>query len=194
MLSGIYIITNKITNKHYIGQAVFLKRRLRDHRYSLRGNRHHNFYLQSSWNKHGEEAFSFEILELCPVEDLVAREIEWTTFFKPAGVYNIGTIEAPMLGRRHTPEAIQKMRRPKSKEVKEKISAALSGKKHSKEHAKKTGLPKRKSVLLVSANKIFDSIQEAASFLGVHPFTLGRHLNGRSTTCKGEILKFIKKA
>ena len=68
--TGVYIIRNQINNKIYIGSSVvsFLKRILH-HNAMLRNKKHKNSYLQSSYNKHGEENFIFEILENCEKEN-----------------------------------------------------------------------------------------------------------------------------
>lgn len=68
MSSGIYMIKNHINNKVYIGKTNDINRRLRDHRYTLRHNKHPNRHLQYSWNKYGEDAFTFEKLEYCEEE------------------------------------------------------------------------------------------------------------------------------
>ena len=72
MKSGIYIITNIVNNKKYIGSSLDYKQRIRQHKYSLRNNTHYNNHLQSSFNKYGEENFKFELLELC--SNLIERE------------------------------------------------------------------------------------------------------------------------
>ncbi|MBQ7439088.1 MAG: GIY-YIG nuclease family protein [Paludibacteraceae bacterium] len=69
-MSGIYSITNLVNNKRYIGQSVNISKRWQTHKYELRGGYHDNAYLQSSWNKYGEENFIFEVLEYCSPEDL----------------------------------------------------------------------------------------------------------------------------
>jgi len=62
--SGIYKLTNKNNNKVYIGSAKRFKERWNQHAASLRRNKHHNKYLQADFNKCGEEAFVFEVLEV----------------------------------------------------------------------------------------------------------------------------------
>lgn len=74
--SGIYAIVNTTTNKQYIGSSVNLEKRFAQHLYHLRRNTHHSPRLQNSYNKHGEEMFSFVVLELCPNDRL--KEIEQT--------------------------------------------------------------------------------------------------------------------
>jgi len=46
MITGIYKIRNKQNNKVYIGSAVDIKKRWRDHKWNLKENKHHNPHLQ----------------------------------------------------------------------------------------------------------------------------------------------------
>lgn len=76
--SGIYQILCVPTGKVYIGSAVNLRQRHRDHLSALRNNTHANRYLQRAWNKYGADAFEFSVLEM--VEDkksLLVREQAW---------------------------------------------------------------------------------------------------------------------
>ena len=63
MKSGIYIITNIVNGKSYIGSSLDYLQRIRQHKYSLRKGTHYNNHLQSSFNKHAEKNFTFELLE-----------------------------------------------------------------------------------------------------------------------------------
>ena len=62
--SGIYKITNKLNGRIYIGSAKRFKERWQSHVYSLRNQKHNNSFLQADFNKCGEEAFVFEVLEV----------------------------------------------------------------------------------------------------------------------------------
>lgn len=63
--NGIYIITNLVNGKVYIGKTEeSFKRRWWHHVSSLNGNYHKNNHLQSAWNKYGEKNFKFEILHI----------------------------------------------------------------------------------------------------------------------------------
>ena len=71
---GIYKIENKINGKKYIGQSIDINRRFREHKNSLRNNKHGNNYLQASFNKYGEDNFTFEIIDICEIDELDAFE------------------------------------------------------------------------------------------------------------------------
>ena len=60
---GIYCIINTANNKRYIGSAVNLQERIKQHYTELSKGVHFNDHLQRSWEKYGEESFELEILE-----------------------------------------------------------------------------------------------------------------------------------
>jgi len=62
--SGIYKITNKLNGRIYIGSTKEFKIRWKQHSSSLRKQKHSNKFLQADFNKSGEEAFVFEVLEV----------------------------------------------------------------------------------------------------------------------------------
>lgn len=72
--SGIYQIRNIISDKKYIGSTNNFSNRFSSHKRNLRKNSHSNQHLQNAWNKHGEENFRFEIIELCDIENLLLLE------------------------------------------------------------------------------------------------------------------------
>lgn len=134
MKSGIYKITNIITNQFYIGSAVILERRRNTHFYSLIRNDHDNSKLQNAFNKYGEENFVFEILE--EIEDktkLIEREQYYLDTLKPH--YNICKIAGSTLGRKVTIKhkrnlskawERRKIEKPHSIETREKMSKSIS--------------------------------------------------------------------
>lgn len=89
MISGIYSIINKTNGKKYIGSSMDVNRRVKRHLYDLKRGKHHNAYLQRSYDKHGKESFEFIILE--ETENLFERELFWIENI--GGIlYNIGGI------------------------------------------------------------------------------------------------------
>ena len=61
--AGIYLITNKINNKKYVGSTHNFKMRWGSHASMLNRKVHFNSHLQNSWNKYGQKNFEFSILE-----------------------------------------------------------------------------------------------------------------------------------
>ena len=73
---GIYMITNKINNKKYIGQSIRIETRWREHKNSyLRNDK--NTHLYNAMKKYGLENFDFIILEERKKEELNNREKYW---------------------------------------------------------------------------------------------------------------------
>ncbi len=87
MITGIYCIENIINFKKYIGRAINIYGRKRSHFFALKNNIHHGNHFQRAWNKYGENAFIFYIIEICSIEDLNDREKFWISHFKTFG-YN----------------------------------------------------------------------------------------------------------
>ncbi|SRR6266566_2727314 len=111
--SGIYRITCIVTKKIYIGSAVSLRRRWKEHRGELRHDRHGNPYLQSAWNKHGEDTFTFEVLEFVLAPLLLEREQYWMDKLKPYEKdkgFNIAHSAWSPLGVKRSPETLEKNR------------------------------------------------------------------------------------
>jgi len=101
---GIYLLTNFLSGESYLGSTTDFTRRWLRHRRDLRRLRHANQHLQAAWNKYGENAFLFVIVETVSSRNcLVETEQHWLDKLKPA--YNIVKVVAsPFLGRRHTCE------------------------------------------------------------------------------------------
>jgi hypothetical protein len=62
-IAAIYIIMNDINGKIYLGSTIDVNERWKKHKSLLKCRKHHSLHLQNAWNKHGEENFSFRILE-----------------------------------------------------------------------------------------------------------------------------------
>lgn len=136
--TGIYIIECKESGKRYVGSAVSIKKRWREHRRQLEAGKHHSAYLLRAWAKRGAESFRFSIAVICARTDLLFYEQALIDALKPE--YNSAPIAGSMLGFKHSPESRSKMRasRPKgfspmkglrhSDTAKQKISAGRKGK------------------------------------------------------------------
>lgn len=73
---GVYRIVHIASGKIYIGSSKYVDKRLLGHRRDLNQGRHCNFYLQRTWNKYGANAFLFEPLIKCGLEERRQREAE----------------------------------------------------------------------------------------------------------------------
>lgn len=153
---AIYIITNKVNGKVYVGQAQFVTRRLYEHKYHLERGTDKSTVLQRSVEKYGLDNFSMSVLEICPIEKLNEREIYWIEQYKSNNKeygYNLSSggesglrgykfpkefgerISARMTGKHLTEEHKQKIStsqkgKPKPIGMGAKLSAAISGKNH----------------------------------------------------------------
>ena len=106
MKSGIYKIENTQNSHVYVGSAVNIKERWWTHRSLLRKGKHHSKYLQSAWNKYGEENFEFSVLEYCDRDDLIVREQFYMDTYNPP--YNMSPTAGNQNGVRHSEESKKK--------------------------------------------------------------------------------------
>ena len=72
---GIYKITKKSNGKSYIGQSNDIKRRINEHQ----GKR--DLAIDQAIQKYGIDAFDYEVLEECSLEELDEREKYWIQYF-----------------------------------------------------------------------------------------------------------------
>lgn len=144
IISGIYVILHVKSGKIYLGQAQNIRARWRCHRSDLKLGKHGNRHLQAAWNKYGEKAFQFKILERCSIDQLDEREQHYLDVYIPKGIcYNIA-IDATVPWRgRHLSDAhkLQISETHKGKFVSEKTRQKLreinTGRKHSPETLQK---------------------------------------------------------
>lgn len=115
-MQGIYEIVNQADGKasSYIGSSADIEGRFRGHRYKLSKGIHYNPRLQASWDKYGEGAFAFSVLEevVGNKAGLLALEQEYIEDYLDRGsCFNLAKDAlAPMAGRRHTEATKCKMR------------------------------------------------------------------------------------
>jgi group I intron endonuclease len=93
MTRCIYKIINVINNKFYVGSAVNFEKRKARHLWRLRRGDHANKHLQAAWQKYGDKAFVFAIVEVVPESaDLLAAENVWLKQHVGKDYcYNLGT-------------------------------------------------------------------------------------------------------
>lgn len=131
--AGVYLITNTVTGKVYVGSAENMAERMKKHLRLLKNNRHHSFKLQQDFNRFDAGTFTFKPLLICAVKDVL--------FFEQRAIDQLNAVEdgynvareagAPMRGRKHTGA------------TKDRMSKASRGKAKSVEHAKAIGDSRR---------------------------------------------------
>lgn len=134
MSCGVYHILNTVNGKSYIGSSQNIELRWRIHRNDLRKGRHHSRHLQRAWDIDGEDAFLFEVLANCQIEDLLIQEqllIDTRKAFVGDFGYNTSAFAKSRRGVKHSDEVRAKMREaarnraPKGDSYKEAQSARM---------------------------------------------------------------------
>ena len=72
---GIYKITKIENGKSYIGQSNDIKRRIKEHQYKT------DIPIEKAIQKYGKDAFTYEIIEECSIEELDQKERYWIEYF-----------------------------------------------------------------------------------------------------------------
>ena len=180
----IYKITNTITGDFYIGQT-------RDfHERQLQHKREPQPKMRDDVEKYGWDAFIFEIVEECSVEELNDRENEYILKLDPP--YNTIKIH----NWTHTPETCLKISqkligRKIKPETREKISRTLIGTTNGntsflgKKHTLKARMKLSKPIICVETKEIFWSIQTAAECFNISEGNIVAVLSGRQITAGG---------
>lgn len=113
-MQGIYMIRNTTNEKVYIGSAVDIEARWREHKSSLQLKKHHSVLLQRSFNKNGIESFEFSVIEIVTdLDELIPAEQQWIDHYRcyePVKGYNICKQAGNSLGYKHTEESLRVMR------------------------------------------------------------------------------------
>lgn len=198
----VYLITNKINGKQYIGQTIQpLEDRWRYHK----SKSSRCLALKSAIDKYGVDSFEIEILTICNNDqELNKKEVEFIKQFNtlaPNG-YNLTTGgERPY----YSNESREKMsksgknRSPISEDTSKKLSNRIKGeknhnfgKKFNEEHREKLSnshigkiSTKRQKVICYESNKTYQSISEAAKDLNMNVGYLHQIINGKRKSPKG---------
>lgn len=125
---GIYAIMNTVNGKKYIGSAANVSTRFWLHRKQLTTGVHHSVKLQRAWDKYGEAAFVWTLLEtVSDASLLIQAEQRWIDSENSAGSggYNVSPTAGSPLGVKHTDASRKNM------------SLAHMGKTHTEEHKAK---------------------------------------------------------
>lgn len=184
--SGIYEIVNLVNGKRYVGSAVDVPQRWREHRTMLKCTRHHSRHLQASWNKHGGNVFEFRLILRCAADRLIVEEQAEFDRRKPE--YNICPTAGSTLGRPHGPETKAKIAAskiglkmpPRSDEHRRKLSESQKGRVISPEHMAALQAARRA--------KVFDESDRRSRSEGMKKaYAEGRHRRDRPADYREKI-------
>lgn len=191
--SGVYMWTNKVNGKIYIGSSVDLSKRLRNYfNTSYLSDLKDIMIIYKALLAHGFDNFKLEILEHCKPSDLIKREQYYIDLLKPE--YNILKIAGSSLGVKRSKETIAKIKAgalsrseealAKNREHLKILNASQKHKDHlvklntSLEHISLTAKP----VLVINKDNgesvEYRSMTQAAKFFNIHPETMRRCIKG----------------
>ena len=113
-LAGIYLITNTVNNKHYIGQSIYLRKRLLKHKSNWEKSKY-DTPLYRAFTKYGIDNFKIEILWFTTSTEyntlkktLDTLEKEYIQKYKSCGEYNqTKGGDAGVLGYKETEEQLK---------------------------------------------------------------------------------------
>lgn len=149
--SGIYSIEHIESGKKYIGSAINVSTRMSEHLLRLKNNKHKNKKLQNAWNKHGNDAFVFSVIELVSNDMLIAREQYWIDATKAAtrSGYNIAPQAGSTFGFKMSAASKAKIAAARkgfvfTKEQRAKMRASRLGKKHTEATRHKLSIARKK--------------------------------------------------
>ncbi|MFQ5953893.1 MAG: GIY-YIG nuclease family protein [Kiloniellales bacterium] len=173
-MSGIYRIRNLRTQKSYVGQAALsFEKRFKEHRHSLRNGKHHSRHLQRAWDRYGERAFVFEVIEEISRDQNSEKEFkialrEREQFHMdalqakdPLFGYNISPRAGSQLGYRHSEESRRKMSqagrgRQIPEKTRQKLSEVMKAKRITRSRAERDRLSARRAQLRY--DEVFDAL------------------------------------
>jgi group I intron endonuclease len=104
-MSGVYVITNSVNGKCYIGSAVNIPKRWIKHRTELKTDAHHCAKLRRAYIKYGVASFVYSVLFYCNKKDLLFYEQRTINAFDSVkNGYNVNPTAGSRLGAKSSPE------------------------------------------------------------------------------------------
>lgn len=172
----IYKIENLANGKVYIGQTLKKppKRRWDLHRSRLNRNKHENDYLQSAWNKYGEESFRFSIICEADVDELDKLETYYIDFFRRQDkCYNL--------------ESGGNLLKEVHPATRAKISALIKRLHEQDDDYRRQYLEVRaRPVICIDTGIIYPSLKEASRSLGINWTAIQRVCSGHMNSARGK--------
>ena len=74
-ICGIYMIRNVENDMNYIGCAIDIDKRWKNHMYLLKNGVHKNKRLQNVYNKYGKDIFEYSVIQECDLENIKNMEL-----------------------------------------------------------------------------------------------------------------------
>jgi group I intron endonuclease len=195
--TGIYVITNNIDARVYIGSATSFKQRYAVHKKKITHNEGCNPKLKNFANKYGIEHLTFSAVHACEREELLKMEQLYLDIFQPFddNGFNIARKAGSPIGYKHTQEAKDKMKgRPGPRwdeEQKKYFSEIKKGKK--RPESVKTKLREHyadqtKPVMVYDKNGFiaeYPSAMEIEMQMGIPKMLIKNSVHNKSKTVKG---------
>jgi group I intron endonuclease len=197
--TGIYVITNDIDARVYIGSATSFKQRYAVHKKKITHNEGCNPKLKNFANKYGIEHLTFSAVHACEKEDLLKVEQLYLDIFQPFddNGFNIARKAGSPIGYKHTQEEKDKMKgRPgprwdeehlkyfsdikKGKKMKESVKAKLRG--HYIEQTKPVMVYDRNGFIAE-----YPSAMEIEMQMEIPKMLIKNSLHNKSKTVKGYV-------
>ena len=134
---GIYLITNNVTGKQYIGQSIDICKRWKQHLFCNR-----RYPLYSALRKYGAASFTFEVLVECRRDHLDFFEVAFILGYGTLSPHGYNLTTGGGSGKECSPETREKLRaastgRAVSIETRQKMGDASRGRTHTTETKKK---------------------------------------------------------
>ena len=201
----IYVITNKLNNKIYVGQTInTVEERFKDH------CRRNNTAIDRAIHKYGKENFEVEtICEADSIEELneLERYYIWLANSTDPDIgYNLCKGGDNTMGYHHREESKKKMTQSRigifageknpfygkhhTKEQREKWSRERKGRKLTDEWKANVGKAQWKPVVNVTTGERFKSVKFAAEKYGIASTHISRVCRGKRKSCGGYVFAY----
>ena len=182
MTCGIYKIYCKENNRTYIGSSNNIERRFKEHISNLKNNRHINNYLQNSWNKYGEDSFSFTIITVCYEQERFKLEQFYIDITNNLFNHVLQIENSHYKKRFISDETLNKMKQSQNKRLWTKEQKDISTETISKyRHLAIEKTSKKIIVTIEGIQTEFPSINEASRILKIDTKTIRKKLKGLET-------------
>ena len=203
--SGVYIISNDIDHRIYVGSAINFKHRYRTHKSNLLKGEKCNVKLLNFINKYGIEHLTFTATESCSKEYILKLEQEYLDGLQPFNEngFNINKLAESPLGYKHTDAAKTKMKsrakRIVSQEERELLSEMKKGIPRSEET--KLKLKELNSFLMkpilafdkeLNIAHEFECVADCANYFNTTKNAIKFCAQGRTKLCNGFALMYEK--